>query len=53
MKYVYPPMAWTFIGPNIFIFIKPKIFFDLLLFHVKGVLIILPNKQDSQVSHDS
>jgi hypothetical protein len=53
MKYVYPHMARTFIGPHTFIFIKPNNFFNLLLFHVKGVLVILPNKQDSQISYDS
>ena len=52
MKYVYPPMARTFIGPHISVCIKPNNYFDLSLFSVNGVLVILPNKQVSQVSYD-
>jgi hypothetical protein len=50
MKYVYSLMARTFISPHTFIYIKTNNSFDISLFLVKDVLVILPNKQDSQVS---
>ena len=46
-------MARIIIGPHISACIKPNNSFDLSLFLVNGVLIILRNKQALQVSYDS
>jgi hypothetical protein len=49
-------MKRIIIGPHTSIYIRPNNSLDLSVFSIKGVLIILPNKQASQasqVSYDS
>ena len=53
MKSVYPPMTQIVIDPHTSICIRPNNFLDILPFLVKRVLIILLNKQTSQVSYDT
>ena len=53
MKYWWPPRALTFIGPHTSLCINSNKSLALLPFAEKGLLVILPSKQDSQIGNGS